>query len=200
MPGAYVAANRVARGYVVSRWTDRVIRPFATVVTASSPSLRPGTVPGPPAWATRTILHPSTARSRHVSAVLRIAVAVPAIVLDVVVEGCEVSPPVLVPCWCQEGAGRLGELLVHRRCVLVVHQRAYSRRINIRHRLAYEVLTDERVVEVLRMWSHYEQNEPECVRGDRGCAGSALLRVRPRCVLEDVTVPPNVWPVARRAG
>ena len=33
---------------------------------------------------------------------------------------------------------------------------AYSRRINIRHRLVYEVLDDERVVKVLRMWSHYE--------------------------------------------
>lgn len=32
---------------------------------------------------------------------------------------------------------------------------AYSRRINIRHRLVYEVLVDERVVKVLRMWSHY---------------------------------------------
>ena len=33
---------------------------------------------------------------------------------------------------------------------------AYSRRINIRHRLVYEVLDDEHVVKVLRMWSHYE--------------------------------------------
>ncbi len=33
---------------------------------------------------------------------------------------------------------------------------AYSRRINIRHRLVYQVLDDERVVKVLRMWSHYE--------------------------------------------
>lgn len=32
---------------------------------------------------------------------------------------------------------------------------AYSRRINIQHRLVYEVLQDERVVKVLRMWSHY---------------------------------------------
>lgn len=32
----------------------------------------------------------------------------------------------------------------------------YSRRINIQHRLVYEVLADERVVHVLRMWSHYE--------------------------------------------
>ncbi len=33
---------------------------------------------------------------------------------------------------------------------------AYSRRINIQHRLVYQVLIDERVVKVLRMWTHYE--------------------------------------------
>lgn len=33
---------------------------------------------------------------------------------------------------------------------------AYSRRINIQHRLVYEVFPDERVVRVLRMWTHYE--------------------------------------------
>jgi toxin YoeB len=33
---------------------------------------------------------------------------------------------------------------------------AYSRRINIQHRLVYEVLEDERFVKVLRMWTHYE--------------------------------------------
>ena len=32
----------------------------------------------------------------------------------------------------------------------------YSRRINIQHRLVYEVLSEERVVHVLRMWTHYE--------------------------------------------
>ncbi len=32
----------------------------------------------------------------------------------------------------------------------------YSRRINIQHRLVYEVLPKERVVRVLRMWTHYE--------------------------------------------
>jgi Txe/YoeB family toxin of toxin-antitoxin system len=31
---------------------------------------------------------------------------------------------------------------------------AYSRRINIHNRLVYEVFTDERVVRVLRMWTH----------------------------------------------
>ena len=33
---------------------------------------------------------------------------------------------------------------------------AYSRRINIQHRLVYEVLPEQQVVKVLRMWSHYE--------------------------------------------
>ena len=33
---------------------------------------------------------------------------------------------------------------------------AYSRRINIQHRLVYEVFPSERVVRVLRMWTHYE--------------------------------------------
>ena len=33
---------------------------------------------------------------------------------------------------------------------------AYSRRINIQHRLVYEVFKKERTVRVLRMWSHYE--------------------------------------------
>jgi len=33
---------------------------------------------------------------------------------------------------------------------------AYSRRINIQHRLVYQVLETERVVKVLRLWTHYE--------------------------------------------
>ncbi|MBK8868888.1 MAG: Txe/YoeB family addiction module toxin [Dermatophilaceae bacterium] len=32
----------------------------------------------------------------------------------------------------------------------------YSRRINIQHRLVFQVLPEERVVHVLRMWTHYE--------------------------------------------
>ncbi len=31
-----------------------------------------------------------------------------------------------------------------------------SRRINIQHRLVYQVLEQEKIVKVLRMWSHYE--------------------------------------------
>ncbi len=33
---------------------------------------------------------------------------------------------------------------------------AYSRRINIQHRLVYQVLPKEQVVKVIRMWTHYE--------------------------------------------
>lgn len=33
---------------------------------------------------------------------------------------------------------------------------AYSRRINIQHRLVYQVLEEQRIIKVLRMWTHYE--------------------------------------------
>lgn len=33
---------------------------------------------------------------------------------------------------------------------------AVSRRINIQHRLVYQVLEDERKIKVIRMWTHYE--------------------------------------------
>jgi toxin YoeB len=33
---------------------------------------------------------------------------------------------------------------------------AYSRRINIQHRLVYQILERERIVKVIRMWTHYE--------------------------------------------
>jgi toxin YoeB len=33
---------------------------------------------------------------------------------------------------------------------------AYSRRINIQHRLVYQVLENEHAVKVLRMWTHYD--------------------------------------------
>lgn len=32
---------------------------------------------------------------------------------------------------------------------------AYSRRINIQHRIVYEVKEEEKVVRILRMWTHY---------------------------------------------
>ncbi len=33
---------------------------------------------------------------------------------------------------------------------------AYSRRINIQHRLVYEIIESERIIKVIRMWTHYE--------------------------------------------
>ena len=33
---------------------------------------------------------------------------------------------------------------------------SYSRRINIQHRLVYQILTKERTVKILRLWTHYE--------------------------------------------
>lgn len=33
---------------------------------------------------------------------------------------------------------------------------AYSRRINIQHRLVYQIMEEERTVKVIRMWTHYE--------------------------------------------
>jgi toxin YoeB len=33
---------------------------------------------------------------------------------------------------------------------------AYSRRINIQHRLVYQVLTDKKIVKIIRMWTHYK--------------------------------------------
>ncbi|WP_225073959.1 Txe/YoeB family addiction module toxin [Desulfuromonas sp. CSMB_57] len=33
---------------------------------------------------------------------------------------------------------------------------AYSRRINIQHRLVYQVYLEERVVKIIRLWTHYE--------------------------------------------
>jgi Txe/YoeB family toxin of toxin-antitoxin system len=33
---------------------------------------------------------------------------------------------------------------------------AFSRRINIQHRLVYQILDSEKIVKVIRMWTHYE--------------------------------------------
>ena len=33
---------------------------------------------------------------------------------------------------------------------------AYARRINIQHRLVYEVLEQESIIKIIRMWTHYE--------------------------------------------
>ena len=35
-------------------------------------------------------------------------------------------------------------------------QGAYSRRINIQHRLVYEVIEEKKVVKIISLWSHYE--------------------------------------------
>jgi len=32
----------------------------------------------------------------------------------------------------------------------------FSRRLNIQHRLVYQVLDDEKIVKIIRMWTHYE--------------------------------------------
>ena len=34
---------------------------------------------------------------------------------------------------------------------------AYSRRINIQHRLVYQVIKKEKIVKVLRLWTHYDE-------------------------------------------
>ena len=33
---------------------------------------------------------------------------------------------------------------------------AYSRRLNIQHRIVYQVIPDEKIVKLIRMWTHYE--------------------------------------------
>jgi toxin YoeB len=33
---------------------------------------------------------------------------------------------------------------------------AFSRRINIQHRLVYQIIEDQKIVKIIRMWTHYE--------------------------------------------
>ena len=33
---------------------------------------------------------------------------------------------------------------------------AFSRRVNIQHRLVYQVIEEDKIVKILRMWTHYE--------------------------------------------
>ena len=33
---------------------------------------------------------------------------------------------------------------------------AYSRRINIQHRIVYQIIDSEKIVKIIRMWTHYE--------------------------------------------
>ncbi len=42
------------------------------------------------------------------------------------------------------------------RCWWVICAEPISRRINIQHRLVYQVLREEKIVKVLRLWTHYE--------------------------------------------
>ncbi len=35
-------------------------------------------------------------------------------------------------------------------------QGAYSRRINIKHRLVYQIFEDEKIVKIIRLWTHYQ--------------------------------------------
>ena len=41
---------------------------------------------------------------------------------------------------------------------LIGFQNVYSRRINIQHRLVYEVIKEERIIKALSLWGHYEDN------------------------------------------
>ena len=41
---------------------------------------------------------------------------------------------------------------------MCIRDRLYSRRINVQHRLVYEVNEETRTVRVLRMWTHYGDN------------------------------------------
>ena len=41
---------------------------------------------------------------------------------------------------------------------LIGFQNVYSRRINIQHRLVYEVIKEERIIKVLSLWGHYKDN------------------------------------------
>ena len=33
---------------------------------------------------------------------------------------------------------------------------AFSRRINVQHRIVYEILEEEKIIKIIRMWTHYE--------------------------------------------
>ncbi len=39
---------------------------------------------------------------------------------------------------------------------LIGFESVYSRRINLQHRLVYQVYEDKKVVKIIRMWTHYE--------------------------------------------
>lgn len=39
---------------------------------------------------------------------------------------------------------------------LTSEEHTYSRRINIKHRLVYRIFKEEKIVKIIRMWTHYE--------------------------------------------
>lgn len=41
---------------------------------------------------------------------------------------------------------------------LVDLENTYSRRINIQHRLVYQIIEEEQTVKIIRMWTHYGDN------------------------------------------
>ncbi len=41
---------------------------------------------------------------------------------------------------------------------LLGFQNVYSRRINIKHRLVYEIITEEKTVKIISIWGHYDDN------------------------------------------
>lgn len=40
---------------------------------------------------------------------------------------------------------------------LIGFEHVYSRRINVQHRLVYQVYEEEKIVKIIRMWTHYER-------------------------------------------
>ena len=55
---------------------------------------------------------------------------------------------------------------------------SYSRRINIQHRIVYQICENEKVVKILRMWTHYgESNANQSGHGQ--CISLALIHACP---------------------
>ena len=66
---------------------------------------------------------------------------------------------------------------------------AYSRRINIQHRLVYQVLESENAVKILRLWTHYEQPDDH----------SWSHRERDMSGVNQMLMPPTLEPKAKYA-
>lgn len=54
---------------------------------------------------------------------------------------------------------------------------SYSRRINIQHRIVYQVYEKEKVVKVIRMWTHYGEWKPNRVAGSGHPLSNILCRL-----------------------